>query len=380
MAMLAVGMSTPRGPVYRVLVVDDEGQVRGLLLRFLESECYCAAAASGGVQALEMLEREPFDVVLSDVNMPGMNGMSLLKEIRAHYPEVAVLMLTGCEDVAMAVDAMKMGALDYVLKPFDLKALDGTLRAAIARRAASIHETRRVARLEETVRRQTVKLRELLSRAGDPARGTLEALAAVLDARERETRAHSRRVAGYAVRLAEEFGIGHRSLEVIRRGALLHDIGKIGIPDHILLKPGSLTSEEWSQMRRHPEIGYWIVNGLEGLEGAARVVMAHHERFDGQGYPRGLRGEDIPVEARLFAVADSLDAITTDRPYHHAAPWEDARREIAAGSGGQFDPSAVAAFLKISDDVWTSIYNNSLEERSVSVLPDLTRTVLRDAC
>jgi putative nucleotidyltransferase with HDIG domain len=378
--MLTIGMSTPRGPVYRVLVVDDEGQVRGLLRRFLESKGYCAAVAAGAAQALEALEREPFDVVLSDVNMPEMNGMSLLKEIRAHYPEVAVLMLTGCEDVSMAVDAMKMGAFDYVLKPFDLKALDGALRVAIARRAAHARETRRVALLEETVRRQTVKLRELLSHPGESPHGTLEALVAVLDARERETRAHSRRVAEYAVRLAAEFGIGRSDLEVVRRGALLHDIGKIGIPDHILLKPSPLTPGEWSQMRRHPEIGYWIVNGIAGLEGAARVVLAHHERFDGQGYPQGLRGPDIPVEARLFAVADSLDAITSDRPYHRAAPWENARREIAAGSGGQFDPSAVAAFLKVSDDVWTAIYKKSLEERSVPLIPDLTRAVLRDAC
>jgi HD-GYP domain-containing protein (c-di-GMP phosphodiesterase class II) len=184
----------------------------------------------------------------------------------------------------------------------------------------------------------------------------------------------------YSTLLSQRVGLDAQFCVTIGFASQLHDIGKIGIPDHILLKPGPLTPEEWGQMRRHPEIGYWIVNGIEGLEGAARVVLAHHERFDGQGYPQGMHGADIPVEARLFAIADCLDAITTDRPYHHAESWEDARREIAAGSGGQFDPSAVAAFLKVSDDVWNAIRMISLEKGSASVMPDLTRAVLRDAC
>lgn len=198
------------------------------------------------------------------------------------------------------------------------------------------------------IKRQAQELRESYET-------TLFALVAALDAREHEVQAHSQRVSMYTVTLAREIGIEGEELDDIRRGALLHDIGKIGISDSILLKPGKLTEEEWKEMKKHPYIGYKILEGIKFLEGAAEIVYAHHERFDGTGYPRGLKGEEIPIGARLFAVSDILDAMTSDRPYRKALPFDAARDEIVRCSGTQFDPEVVGVFLKIPKDRWLTI-------------------------
>ncbi len=195
------------------------------------------------------------------------------------------------------------------------------------------------------IKRQARQLKEAYD-------ATLLALVTALDAREHEVQAHSQRVCEYTVMLARGMGIGGKDLEDIRMGALLHDIGKIGISDSILLKPGKLTEEEWEEMKKHPYIGYRILEDIEFLKGAVQIVYAHHERFDGRGYPRGLKGKEIPVGARLFAVADTLDAMTSDRPYRKAMPFETAREEIIRCSGTQFDPDVVEIFLGIPRVVW----------------------------
>jgi len=355
-------MSAALGGKQRVLVVDDEEPIRGMLAHYLERQGYDTSAAGDGSQALELLGRSQFDLVLSDVRMPGMDGLALLGEIVRRHPDTGVLMLTGCEDVGMAVAAMKAGALDYVLKPFRLDEVGASVRGALERRGQALSRAEHLRRLEEAVRRQTVELQATLAHLEEASESTLDALVSALDAREHETRAHSKRVGEYTVRLAREMGVDEAGVETIRRGAMLHDIGKIGIPDRILLKPGQLSESEWREMRRHPQIGYWILSGVEPLREAAEMVLCHHERFDGRGYPRGLKGEAIVLGARIFSVMDCWDAMTSDRPYHRGVSWEEARREIDAHAGSQFDPEVVKAFLAVPVHVWLEIRDRTLAE------------------
>jgi putative two-component system response regulator len=357
-------MCASRSEVLQILVVDDEPSVRTLISRFLGMRGYRATEAGSGEEALSVLARAPFDLILADVQMPGMNGISLLAEVRRRYPDTPVLMLTGCERVSTAVEAMKGGALDYVLKPFHLEQVEASVREALKRQSDLRERAGRMARLEKIVREQTVQLHDLLDTLNHASEGALESLVAALDAREHETKAHSRRVAEYTVYLARRMILPEGSIETIRRGAMLHDIGKIGISDNILLKPSRLTDKEWREMQRHPQIGYWILDAVETLRPAAEIVLSHHERFDGGGYPRGLRGEEIPLGARIFSVVDSFDAITSDRPYQRGQPHEMAREEIAMNSGVQFDPAVVVSFLHVPPGVWSAIRGRTLAESS----------------
>jgi putative nucleotidyltransferase with HDIG domain len=343
----------------RILIVDDEAPIRALLGEHLQQVGYGVTLAANGSMALDTLAQTEFDLVLTDVRMPGMNGLELLAEITRTRPDVGVLMLTACEDLTLAVNAMRIGALDYILKPFRLSEITLSVQEALERRRNLLEQTQRMRLLEETVNERTVELRRLLDRLNDASEITLEALVAALDAREHETQAHSKRVSEYTLYLAREMSVDASQLEVIRRGAMLHDIGKIGISDSILLKPGKLTDEEWIDMQKHPQIGYWILDGIEALQPASEVVLSHHEKNDGTGYPRKLSGVNIPLGARIFSVTDCLDVMTSDRPYRKASSYEEARTEIAEFSGRQFDPEVVKYFLRVPLQVWIDIRNNT---------------------
>jgi putative two-component system response regulator len=353
--------------VPRILIVEDEQAVRTLLRDFFDLRGFQAAEAAGGQEALAQLAASQFDLVLSDVRMPGMTGIDLLSEINRLYEDVGVVMLTGCEDVSLAVKAMKMGALDYVQKPFRLEDVDAAVRKALEAREQKLRQSLHVLELEKAVEQRSMALRESLNNLHEASQGTLEALVAALDAREHETQAHSKRVSEYTVHLARQMGVVNDQLEAIRCGAMLHDIGKIGISDTILLKPDRLTENEWAEMRRHPEIGHWILNGVESLRPASEIALSHHERFDGDGYPRRLKGKDIPLGARIFAVVDSLDAITSDRPYHRGSTYEEAREEIVRHSGTQFDPAVVEHFLRVPATIWDEIRQRTVESVRVPV-------------
>ncbi len=334
----------------RVLVVDDEPWVRESIAGFLKGNGFDCETASTGSEALAILRGEPFQLLISDINMPGLDGLELFQKVSRSYPEVAVIMLTGVVDVATAVEIMRAGAYDYITKPMDL---DQVLSSA--RRALSVRrERRKQIRQAQQLRRRIEEHSEALSRAetrmGELRMYTLSALVRSLDAREHETQAHSSRVQAYTMRLARQFPIEESELEDLGLGALLHDVGKIGVPDAILGKAGKLTDKEWTMMRRHPEIGAEILGGMDFLEGAIPVVLHHHEQFDGSGYPSGLKGLAIPLAARLFSVIDAYDALTSDRPYRRGVSPATARRRISELAGTQFDSQVVEKFLEIPED------------------------------
>ncbi|MBZ5534429.1 MAG: response regulator [Acidobacteriia bacterium] len=349
----------------QILIVDDEEAIRLLLEVALSDQGYRTRAACNADEALAVLSSKHFDLVLSDVRMPGMDGLGLLAEIGKRHEDVGVLLLTACEDVSMAVRAMKMGALDYVVKPLRLHEINKTIQRALNRHQKELEERRYVMRLEEVVKEQTFELRRTFEHLQDSSETALEALVAALDAREHETQAHSKRVREYTLHLARTLGVDATLLPDLSRGAMLHDVGKIGVSDNILMKPGKLTETEWIEMRKHPQTGYWILDGIQGLKAASEIVLAHQEKFDGSGYPRNLKGEDITPGARIFAVIDCFDAITSDRPYRKAAGYETARGEIIRCSGMQFDPYVVKHFLEIPPHEWTEIRRETLPEKKV---------------
>ena len=353
-----------------VLVVDDEPAIRDLLLEGLKDSGFECSVAGNGSEALEALRRRCFALVLSDIDMPGMDGVKLLQRVKEAHPDVEVVMITGVVDVEVALRAMRMGANDYLTKPFNLEEVRLTVERALEKRRLVLENREYQRDLEAKVAERTVEvvlkrreIEELYDKLQISYETTLEALAAALDTRDTETQGHSVRVSEYTVVIARRMGVEEPELTEIRRGALLHDVGKIGIPDAVLRKPGKLTAEEWHEMRQHPEIGGRILSGIKFLEKSLPVVMAHQERFDGSGYPRGLKGDEIPLGARIFAVVDTLDAMTSDRPYRKALRYEDAREEIVRNSGIQFDPKVVEVFLSIPPEEWKAMHRRNPDRK-----------------
>jgi response regulator RpfG family c-di-GMP phosphodiesterase len=316
----------------------------------------CETAASGE-EALRVLETHPIDAVISDLQMPGMSGMELLAKVRQSYPQLVFLVVTGVDDIRVGIQAMRQGADDYLVKPLQVDAnivLASLTRALHVKRLEQEVENYRH-HLEEIVAEQTQKLREALRQIERSYDHTLEVLGAAIDLRDGPTAGHSRRVFLYSIEIAKAMGGLENQMRNIAMGAWLHDIGKLAIPDAILLKPGPLTEEERENMQRHSQIGYDLVKGIPFLADAAEIIFAHHERCDGSGYPRGLKTEDTPVGAKIFAVADTFDAMTSDRPYRRALPFETSREVIERGAGKQYDSQVARVFLRIPDETWELI-------------------------
>lgn len=342
----------------RILIVDDEPSIRDVLTRVVFGEGFKSDTAQDAQEAMQKLAETEYEMVLTDIRMPGLDGLQLLQHVATHYPEVAVIMITGVADLKSAVHALSNGAYDYVTKPFDVLELKSKIHKALERRQLVFENRQYQLHLERTVEEQTAELRNALGRIRSAYSHTLEALINALDARERETQRHSKRVSEYTLLMAEQMGIPSSQLLDIERGALLHDIGKIGISDNILLKPAKLTEDEWVEIRKHPAIGYQILKGINFLEEAARMVLQHQERFDGTGYPQRLAGKEILLGARIFAVIDTFDAMTSDRPYRKAMSYQTAREEIIRCSGAQFDPQMVECFLCIPEQIWFETRQN----------------------
>lgn len=363
-----------------ILIVDDDAAVRDLLADGLDVLGYPNVAASNPAEAFAVVREKSLRLVLSDIDMPGESGIQLLQKIKALRPDLDVIMVTGALDADTAVQAIRRGAADYVTKPFNLEEVQIVIDRTLEKRRLIRENRAYQERLEELVNQRTAELREkkveverLYEELQVTYESSLQALVTALDFRDNETHGHSYRVVEYAMVVAEGMGVREPELTVIRHGAILHDVGKIGIPDAILRKPGKLDPHEWAEMVQHPEMGYRMLEHIPFLAPALDIVISHQERWDGTGYPHRLAGEAIPLGARIFAVVDTFDAMTSDRPYRKALTIEQAREEIDRCSGTQFDPSVAGAFLSIPEATWRGIRERV--HRNLAALEEQVRRV-----
>ena len=339
-----------------LLLVDDDPGVCVLFREMLSRENYGVYVAQTGAAALEILKRERgmVDVALVDLLLHNENGLDVLSQMREIDETLIGVIVTGQATLENAISSLRTGAFDFVQKPVAPMQLFAVMERAIKYRQLLLENKRYQHHLEEMVREKNSTLERALEHVNDSYQFTLEAMAEMLDMREQQTGEHSKRVARIATVLAREMGVNApEELDTIQTGALLHDIGKIGIPDAILLKKGPLTPEEREIMKRHSHIGYNIIKAGPGLEEASEIVLAHQERYDGTGYPRGLKGDAICLGARIFAVVDAYDAIRSDRPYSKGRSAREALDEIVRHKGTQFDPAVVAGLQRC----WAELEN-----------------------
>lgn len=344
--------------IENILVVDDEEAIREVVSTMLESKGYHCTAVQNGRVAQEQVKKSTPDLVLSDMIMPEMDGLKFLEWMRQYDPEVPVIMVTAIHDISTALEAIRRGAYDYILKPFEKDQLFLGVGRALQHRRLIIENRSYQSNLEQLVEERTARLEAALDQLEQSYDDTLEALGSALDLKDAETEGHCQRVTAFCISIAKEMPVPAPYLAVLARAAFLHDIGKMAIPDGILRKPGPLNDDEKQIMRKHCEIGYNMLIRIPFLRDAAEIVLAHQEFYDGSGYPRGLKGDQIPLGARIFTIADSLDAMISDRPYRRALPMSHAREEILRCSGSQFDPKVVEVFVSIPEQHWLDLREN----------------------
>src|SRR5436305_570990 len=362
-------MPEANGQRARVLIVDDEPDIREMLCDLLGFDYDCASASSAE-DALAQLRDQRFHLVVGDIRIGGMSGVEVIPHVLNISPGTVVVMISGMQTIESAIEALRLGAFDYIMKPFDLRQVEAAVKRALENYELREAKRRYENHLEELVEQRTVELDQALSSLEDGYRSTLKALTAALETRDAETHGHSERVVTFSLRLGRELDLSKEQMKALEFGSLLHDIGKIGVPDAILRKPAKLTEEEWMRMREHPLHGQQILREIEFLSGAARVVAQHHEKWDGSGYPLGLRGEEIDLNARIFAVADAFDAMISDRVYRRGRSYEAAALELDKWSGRQFDPQVVEVFHRVPRADWEEL-------RRQSVMKNNERTLMR---
>lgn len=328
----------------RLLIVDDEQSIRDILARTLKQAGYECQVAVDAADALNRLEKGTYQAVLSDILMPGMTGVELLDRIKNKHPDIAVIMVTAVAETGTAVDALKRGASDYITKPFNLEEVIISVERCLEMRNLELANRDYRDHLEQRVRKQTDEIREMFM-------GAMRSLAGALEAKDCYTLGHSDRVTEIAVIIAGEAGLSEHEVDQVRLAATVHDIGKIGLPESILQKQGRLTSEEFEQVKKHPDVSERILEPVVRDRDVLAIVRHHHERFDGKGYPDGLKGEEIPLGARIICVADAYDAMTSDRPYRAGVSPEDTRKQMRTNRGTQFDPDLVDLFMKIERQI-----------------------------
>jgi response regulator RpfG family c-di-GMP phosphodiesterase len=344
-----------------ILVVDDEEAIREAASTMLESRGYKCTALSNGHAAQEFVRSQTPDLVLIDMIMPEMDGIELLDWLRNFDPEIPVIMVTAIHDISTALEAIRRGAYDYTLKPFEKDQLfHGVGRALQHRRLVVENRKNRTYQqdVDRKVEERTAELRAKHYELEQSYDDTLEALGTALDMKDAETEGHCRRVTAFTVSIAKAVPVPLNYLPIMARAAFLHDIGKMAIPDSILRKPGPLDNDEKQIIRTHCDIGYNVLIRIPFLRDAAEIVLAHHEFFDGTGYPRGLRDEQIHRGARIISVANAFDAMLTDWPYRNALAMSHVREEIRRCAGTQFDPKIVDVFLSIPEQHWLELREN----------------------
>jgi putative nucleotidyltransferase with HDIG domain len=340
----------------RILVVDDEEPIREIIDSMLSAAGYACKQAGSGMEALAVLTSgEEFELMLSDLMMADLDGIGLLERTKERYPDMPVVMVTAVHDISVALAAIRNGAYDYLLKPFEREQLLNTVSRALENRRLKVQNREYQTNLESLVKERTDRLQVAIRDLERSYDNTLQALGDALDLKDRETEGHSRRVTAYTMAIARAMGLPSEDVATIARGSFLHDIGKIAIPDRILQKPGKLDADETAIMREHCFKGYQIVKKIPFLKEACDIIYSHQEKFDGSGYPRGLKGKEIPLGARIFSVADTLDAITSDRPYRPARSLTVARKEIQDWAGRQFDPEVVDVFQQMPDEIFEEL-------------------------
>ncbi len=340
-----------------ILVIDDEEIICSLIKDTLTEEGYSVLISQVAKEGIELAKSNPFDIIFVDLRMPEVDGLEVLKQLKQSQSDTVMIMITGFPSFETVREAMRWGAFDYIAKPFDLEELIFTTKRAIAFRRLDQENKRLMERiaqeniiLEKKVQERTKDLRNLYRKLQDTSISTIKALAKALDTRDHYTHSHSENVARYAVMIAQEMQLSNEEIGEIRNACELHDLGKIGVHDYILAKPGELTPEEWEEVKLHSLKSVEILKPLDFLDGVINLIHQHHERYDGKGYPDGLKGEEIKLGAKIIAVADAFDAMTSKRPYRER-PFtkEEAIERIKENSGIQFDPKVVEAFLRIVD-------------------------------
>ena len=338
-----MGQDNPGVPALHCVVADDEAHLRRVLVRLMEGEGFVCHEAPNGRAALELLERVPATLLLSDLHMPELDGMGLLREVRERRPDTAVIMITAVADVATAVSALAVGAMDYLTKPFHLDEVRARVRQALEKRRLILENRGYQLGLEARVAEQSRRLEALFL-------ASIQSLADALEVKDTYTHGHSLRVSRYSVVIAETIGMSASEIQQIELGGRVHDIGKIGVREAVLNKAGPLTEDEYRHIMTHPVVGWRILSPLlHEMPMALNIGRGHHERYDGSGLPDQLVGGAIPFEARVVAVADTFDAMTSVRPYRPGVPLADTLAELRRCSGAQFDPQCVAAFCDAFD-------------------------------
>lgn len=325
---------------YPILVVDDEEGPREAL-RMILKEDHPVLFAKDAQECLDLLRKEKVGCVLLDIRLPGMDGIELLQKIKETRPEIPIIIVSAVATHKVVIDALKLGAIDFVAKPLDVIQVRDTVRKAILQaecdKAVGSPSSKKVVPTVEEVLESTYL-------------NVIKTLCKILVKKDPYTRQHSQEVTRFALMMGRALGLSKEELLVLEQAALLHDIGKVGIPDHVLQKPGPLSAGEWELMKQHSDIGQEILEHIQVLHLEQNMVRHHHERYDGKGYPAGLRGEEIPLYARILTIADSFHAMVSDRPYRKALSFDVAVEELKKNRGTQFDPTLVEIFLKALEE------------------------------
>jgi len=332
-----------------ILVVDDEPGIREMLTTWLDSAGYQSSAAADAVEALAAMERYPADVALLDLALPGKDGVWLARQLRDAQRDTALIMVTGLQRFDAAVEGMRLGVMDYLLKPFSRRQLLESVTRAVEWRQSTLRQQAELDTLRREIHGNSRALAEAFQELRHASSGALQSLLVTLDTRNPDASAHAKRVAEMAVRLAAALGVSGQALTDVEHGALLHDIGKVAMPDALIHKPGPLTEEEIAIIRTHAQIGHDIIAVVPSLREAAQIVLYSHEAWDGSGYPAGLAGDDIPIGSRITAVVDTFDALTWGRVYRDAVSYARAAAELVRCAGTQFDPDVVHGWLRIPE-------------------------------